>query len=75
MLWSDLRVISLKLDRAISIITAGESQGYRLSPDTENLGRMLIQISAVFSVINSLEVKLNLTLQSSNKSLLETKLK
>lgn len=36
---------------------------------------MLIQISGVFRVINSLGVKLNLTLQSSNKSLLETKLK
>lgn len=36
---------------------------------------MLIQISEEFSVINSLEVKLNLTLQSSNKSLLEPKLK
>lgn len=36
---------------------------------------MLIQISGVFSVINNLEEKLNLTLQSSKKSLLETKLK
>lgn len=35
---------------------------------------MLIQISGVFSVISSLDVKLNLTLQSSKKLLLETKL-